>query len=67
MVDEEDIGATTRGLVQCLRMLAEEAASLNLASTVVALREALVTCNEEIDTGTPGRIPGRRPAHSFLH
>ena len=44
--------AAATGILQCLRMLAEEAASLRLARTVVALQEAIEACeSEQTETG----------------
>jgi hypothetical protein len=40
---------TARGIVQCLRMLAEEAASLGMARTLDALRTAITVCAAEGD------------------
>lgn len=45
MSDNE--GATLLGLQRCLRMLAEEASSLNLTRTLEALQTALETCRSE--------------------
>ena len=42
---------TARGIVQCLRMLAEEATSLRLARTLAALRTAKTVCADEGGTG----------------
>ena len=39
--------ATATGILQCLRMLAEEAASLQLNRTLVALRDAIAACASE--------------------
>lgn len=39
--------ANATGIMQCLRMLAEEAASLRLARTLAALREAIDVCAAE--------------------
>jgi hypothetical protein len=51
MSDEPDnesaIAASATGIVQCLRMLAEEAASLNLRQTLEAIREAMQACAAE--------------------
>lgn len=49
MNDEDMLScdATATGILQCLRMLAEEAESLQLTRTLVALREAIETCVEE--------------------
>ncbi len=49
MNDEDSLScdATATGILQCLRMLAEEAASLQLTRTLTALREAIETCVAE--------------------
>jgi len=39
--------ATARGISQCLKMLAEEAGSLHLSSTVRALWSAIRICEHE--------------------
>ena len=51
MHDDETVTceATATGILQCLRMLAEEAASLQLMRTLSALREAIKTCADEHD------------------
>jgi hypothetical protein len=49
-MNEEDslsCDATASGILQCLRMLAEEAASLHLTRTLTALRDAIETCVAE--------------------
>jgi hypothetical protein len=45
--DGTECAATARGIMQCLGMLAEEAASLDLTRTMLAIREALRTCSAE--------------------
>jgi hypothetical protein len=45
--DGTECAATARGIIQCLGMLAEEAASLDLTKTMLAIREALRTCTAE--------------------
>ncbi len=49
MNDEDSFGceATATGILQCLRMLADEAASLNLTRTLVALHNAIDACASE--------------------
>jgi len=47
----EECGPTAEGIVHCLRMLATEAASLNLARTLAAIEEAMQTCQVEHGTG----------------
>ena len=44
---QSDCQADARGIMHCLRMLAEEAASLRLERTCEALRQALETCAAE--------------------
>jgi hypothetical protein len=44
---DTDCSATPTGIMQCLRMLAEEAATLNLSRTLVAIQEALQACQSE--------------------
>lgn len=46
--DDNSVYASAQGLARCLRMLTEEAASLNLLKTFAALRDALVTCQSEM-------------------
>lgn len=58
--------ATATGILQCLRMLAEEAASLQLTRTLSALREAIRTCADEHDE--PFRLDTElMSAHRLLH
>jgi hypothetical protein len=40
-------GASSMGIVQCLRMLADEASSLQMHRTLAALREAMEICTTE--------------------
>ena len=46
---DQDSDPTARGIVQCLRMLAEEAASLGMARTLDALETAIKVCAAEGD------------------
>jgi hypothetical protein len=46
-----DSDASADGILQCLRMLADEAADLRLASTLKALRDAIDVCQSERLTG----------------
>jgi len=48
MMVDEDTAATRNGLVQCLRMLTEEASILRLDRTFAALQDALATCRQEV-------------------
>lgn len=45
--DSLSCDATATGILHCLRMLAEEAESLRLTRTLLALREAIETCSAE--------------------
>ena len=46
---ETDSDPTARGIVQCLRMLAEEAAALGMGRTLDALQTAINVCAVESD------------------
>lgn len=46
-----DCAATASGIFECLRMLAQEAASLNLSRTVGAITAALEACAAEREDG----------------
>lgn len=46
--NQSDCTATPAGLMQCLSMLADEAAMLHLPRTLCALREALDECRSEM-------------------
>jgi hypothetical protein len=47
---DSDSDPTARGIVQCLRMLAEEAASLSMGRTLAALEAAIRVCADESDS-----------------
>jgi hypothetical protein len=47
MICDETALASASGILQCLRLLAEEAASLNLHRTLSAIQDALETAAEE--------------------
>jgi hypothetical protein len=55
---------TASGIVQCLRMLAEEAAALRLARTLAALQTAIDVCAAETDHGGVTIAP---PPGTLLH
>lgn len=57
---ESDSDPTARGIVQCLRMLVEEAGSLRLARTLAALQTAMTICADEGDTIAMFDAIGRR-------
>jgi hypothetical protein len=46
---DPDSDPTAQGIVQCLRMLAEEAASLRMDRTLAALKAAIKVCANESD------------------
>jgi hypothetical protein len=48
--DEEALPASAHGILQCLRLLAEEAATLNLRRTLWAIQDALETVVDESAT-----------------
>jgi hypothetical protein len=58
-MDDEMSGpnASPTGIAECLRMLAEEAASLRLVRTLMALLETLEICRIEATAITPGVPP----------
>ena len=43
----DDDVPTTNGLLECLRMLADEASSMQLTRTSAALQEAMAACRAE--------------------
>lgn len=47
---DDEVLATSKGFIQCLRMLAEEASILHLDQTSAALQRALDTCHLEVLT-----------------
>lgn len=58
--------ATALGILQCLRMLADEAATLNLARTLIALHDALEICEAERATLKEACAATRLPG-ALLH
>ncbi len=64
---DNEMQATTIGLIQCLRMLAEEASMLNLDRTVAALQGALQTCNLEISAKLVADPFGSMPPDFTVH
>lgn len=64
---DNEIQATTVGLIQCLRMLAEEASMLNLDRTVAALQGALQTCSLEISAKLVADPFGALPPDFTMH
>jgi hypothetical protein len=68
MIDDEmseaALHATAANVLRCLTMLAEEAESLNLPLTLVALRKAIRACQTEQARPIPALRPRR---HLVLH
>jgi hypothetical protein len=68
---EADADPTARGIVQCLRMLAEEAASLGMVRTLDALQTAIKVCAAEGDAvetlGESDDVRLRAAGSSRLH
>jgi hypothetical protein len=60
----EDDEPSARGIEQCLRMLADEAATLRLGRTLAALRAAIAICAAESD---PGSVSMGSPPGALLH
>jgi hypothetical protein len=66
---DEDCGATpsATGILHCLKLLAQEAASLNLIRTLSAIKDALETAACESGMETQGDGHGNGPTRSLLH
>ena len=56
---------SARGILDCLRMLTDEATALRLADTVDALRAAIAVCAAETEAGAPVIAPP--PPGTVLH
>lgn len=61
--------ASAQGIIQCLRMLAQEAGSLKLVRTVMAVVEAVAACEAELAAADSGRAEPLAilPAGTVLH
>ena len=68
---DTDGDVSAHGIVQCLRMLADEATALGLGRTVAALRAAMTVCADEgeaEETDSTGEDDlTAHPAGSTLH
>jgi hypothetical protein len=53
VIGKKPIAASAHGIGQCLRMLAEEAATLNLRHTLLAIEKALETVASETNETNP--------------
>lgn len=61
-IDQSDeCEATPTGLMQCLRMLVDEAALLRLPDTMSALEDALEACRSETRRRGPEQAADHRP------
>jgi hypothetical protein len=63
MMGDEDLelsglSSSATGILECLRMLADEAAELQLGDTLRALREAIAVCQTEGSRGDACDLPG---------
>jgi hypothetical protein len=61
--------ASPNGILECLRMLADEAATLRLARTLLALLETVEICRIEAVgiTGMPAGPEPSAPGSLFVH
>ncbi len=59
-LSEAALHATAANVLQCLTMLADEAANLNLPRTAVALNKAIRACRAEQTRPVPTRRTRRR-------
>ena len=64
---DDEVVATSKGFIQCLRMLAEEASILRLDQTSAALQRALDTCHLEVSAGRGDGFADRMAAGLAIH
>jgi len=64
---DDEVQATSIGLIQCLRMLVEEASILQLDRTIAALQGALDTCNLEVSANLVADPFGSMPLNYSVH
>jgi hypothetical protein len=60
-LDDEPVSASADGILQCLRMLADEALTLNLHRTRSAIQDAVKAALSE------NRTSSARASHLLLH
>jgi hypothetical protein len=66
--DSTSASPSATGIMQCLRMLAEEAGSLRLVRTLLLLREAAEVCHDEaLAFKLLGGEDNAHPGHALLH
>jgi hypothetical protein len=56
-LEEDNLTASADGILQCLRVLAEEAATLNLQRTLSAIQDAVETALLESRPASRGQSP----------
>ncbi len=67
-LDLNGLSSSATGILECLRMLADEAAELQLDDTLRALREAIEVCQSERDKVDPlDEAHIGAPPHAILH
>lgn len=66
--ESHDLSASVTGILECLRMLAEEAAELQLDDTMRALQRAIQVCQTERKRGDmPEQARELPPPGAVLH
>lgn len=67
-LERNDLSTSATGIVECLRMLADEAAELQLDDTLRALREAIAVCQtERVKADCAGQIDYGAPPDAAIH
>lgn len=66
-MNDDEVSSTPNGLLQCLRMLAEEASILHLDRTYAALIDALDTCRIEVTGSNGDGLLGSVPRGMAIH
>jgi len=64
---DDEVQATSVGLIQCLRMLVEEASILQLDRIIAALQGALDTCHREVSANLIADPFGSMPLNHSVH
>lgn len=67
-LERNDLSTSATGIVECLRMLADEAAELQLDDTLRALHEAIAVCQtERVKTDSAEPIGYGVPPDAAIH
>ena len=67
-LERNELSTSATGIVECLRMLADEAAELQLDDTLRALREAIAVCQtEKVRAECGEQIDYRAPPDVAIH